>query len=209
MGYSLLKFLISPLVKLIWIKRVNGLENIPRKGPIIIAANHSSYFDFICFIAVCPRKIYYLAAEKFYKSRFWRPLVRLTGQIKVERQTGDKTEAIEKANSILERGDILGIYPEGTRSADGEIHKPFIGVARFALKNKVSVVPVGIKGTFEVLPRQKSLPKFKKIVEINIGKSMDFSQYFGQEENKEVLNKITNEIMAEIADLSGKKAMKL
>jgi len=209
MGYSLLKFLLSPLVKLIWIKRVNGLENIPKKGPVIIAANHSSYFDFICFIAVCPRKIFYLAAEKFYKSRFWRPLVRLTGQIKVERQTGDKTEAVEKANSILKRGDILGIYPEGTRSADNEIHKPFTGVARFALKNKVSVVPVGIRGTFEVLPRQKRFPKLKKIVEINIGKSMDFSQYFGQEEDKGVLNKITNEIMNKIADLSGKKAIKL
>jgi len=209
MGYSLLKFLISPLVKLIWVKRANGLENIPKRGPVIIAANHSSYFDFICFIAVCPRKIYYLAAEKFYKSRFWRPLVRLTGQIKVERQTGDKTEAVEKANSILKRGDILGIYPEGTRSADNEIHKPFTGVARFALKNKVSVVPVGIRGTFEVLPRQKRFPKLKKIVEINIGKSMDFSQYFGQEEDKGVLNKITNEIMNKIADLSGKKAIKL
>lgn len=209
MGYSLLKFLLSPLVKLIWIKRVNGLENIPKKGPVIIAANHSSYFDFICFIAVCPRKIYYLAAEKFYKSRFWRPLVKLTGQIKVERQTGDKTEAIEKADSILKRGDILGIYPEGTRSADGEIHKPFIGVAKFALKNKVLVVPIGIKGTFKILPRQKRFPRFKKIAEINIGRPMNFSQYFGQEENKEVLNEITNEIMAEIANLSDKKAVKL
>jgi 1-acyl-sn-glycerol-3-phosphate acyltransferase len=209
MGYSLLKFLLSPFVKLIWIKRANGLENIPQKGPVIIAANHSSYFDFICFIAVCPRKIYYLAAEKFYKSWFWRPLVKMTGQIKVERQTGDKTESIEKANAILEKGGVLGIYPEGTRSADGEIHKPFTGVARFALKNKVSVVPVGIKGTFEILPRQKNFPKFKKIVEINIGKPMDFSQYYGQEENKEALKEITNEIMAEIADLSGKKAVKL
>lgn len=201
MGYSLLKFLLSPFIKLIWIRRVNGLESIPKKGSVIIAANHSSYFDFICFIAVSPRKIFYLAAEKFYSSRFWRPLVKLTGQIKVERQEGDKTESLKKADLILQSGKVLGIFPEGTRSADGKIHKPFTGVAYFALKNRVPVIPVGIKGTFEVLPRQKRFPRFKKIVEINIGKPMDFSQYFGQEADKGVLAKITDEIMGEIGNL--------
>ncbi len=205
MWYSFLKFLFSPLVRLIWVKKVEGLENIPPKGAVIIAANHQSYFDFICFIAVSPRKIHYLAAEKFYESPFWKPLMKMTGQIKVERQVGDKMDAVDKANSILNEGKMLGIFPEGTRSADGEMHKPFSGVARFALKNRAPVIPVGIKGTFEILPRQKRFPKFKKIAEIKIGKLMYFEEYYGEENDKVILEKITDKIMSEIAVLADKK----
>ncbi len=205
MGYFLLKILLGPLVRLIWIKKVEGLQNIPKTGPVIVAANHSSYFDFICFMAISPRKITYLAAEKFYKNRFWRPLMKITGQIKVERQEKDKTEVINRANNVLNNDGVLGIFPEGTRSADGEIHKAFTGVARFSLENRVSVVPVGIKGTYEILPRYKKIPKFKKIVEIKIGNPISFNDYYKTKDNEEVLINITREIMIRIADLSEKK----
>ena len=207
MWYSLVRFLFSPLIRLIWVRKVEGLENIPKKGAVIIASNHQSYFDFICFISVSPKKIYYLAAEKFYKSPLWRPLMKMTGQIKVERQAKDKMEAVNKADLILNKGKMLGIFPEGTRSADGEMHKPFSGVARFALKNRAPVVPVGIKGTYEILPRQKRLPKFKKITEIRIGRPMYFEEYYGKENDKVILEKITDKIMSEIAVLAGKEIM--
>ncbi|MBU2545360.1 1-acyl-sn-glycerol-3-phosphate acyltransferase, partial [Patescibacteria group bacterium] len=128
-GYSVLKGVLSPLIRKIWIDKIEGLENIPKDGPIIIASNHQSYFDFLCFIAASPRKVHYLAAEKFYKSRMWRPVMNLTGQIKVERVSHDKKGVHDKVYSALDQGRVIGIFPEGTRSANGEIQKPFTGVA--------------------------------------------------------------------------------
>jgi 1-acyl-sn-glycerol-3-phosphate acyltransferase len=81
MLYWILKTLFSPFFRVIWIKRVEGLQNIPKNGACIIASNHSSYFDFLSLIAVLPRRITFLAAEKFYKNIFWYPLVAGTGQI--------------------------------------------------------------------------------------------------------------------------------
>lgn len=159
MFYWLLKCTFGPIVKLIWVREIKGLENIPTKGPVIIAANHSSYFDFLTTIAVCPRRVYFLAAEKFYKSWFWKPLLVLTGQIKVERNNSDKSEVITAGNSILTRGKVLGIYPEGTRSRDGKMHKAYNGAAKFALENKCDIIPLAIEGTFEILSPADKRPK--------------------------------------------------
>lgn len=205
LAYSFIKRVFGPLVRYFWIERVEGLENIPKKGPIIIASNHQSYFDFICFIAVSPRRIHYLAAEKFYKSRFWRPLMNLTGQIKVDRTQHDKSEVYQTVHSVLEQGQVIGIFPEGTRSPDGEIKKPFTGVAKFALKEKVPVVPVGLIGTYEIMSRYDKFPKFKKETVIKIGKPLYFQEYYDKENNDGQLKEVTDKIMLNIATLAGKK----
>ena len=201
--YSITKFLGSPFVKLIWVREVKGSENLPKKGAFIVASNHSSYFDFISLISVFPRKIYFLAAEKFFKGKIWGLLVRLTGQIKVERESGEKKEVYSLALSVLRQGKILGIFPEGTRSPDGKINRYFTGVAKFALSAKVPVVPVGIIGAYKVLPRQNKFPKFKKVIEIKIGKQMDFSEYYNREQNEELFKEITDKIMENVAELYG------
>lgn len=203
--YTLFRFFLSPIVRFIWIRKIEGVKNIPKSGPCIIAANHSSFFDFICFIAVSPRKIYYLAAEKFFKWKIWRFLVKATGQIKVERESKDKNEIYGIILSLLKQGKMFGIFPEGTRSPDGEIHKAFTGAAKFSLMARVPVIPVGIKNTFEILPRQKRFPKFRKIVEVKIGEPMFFSEYYGGEKDEKALREITNKIMIKIAELSDKK----
>ena len=201
MAYWLIKKIFGPFVRLIWIKNVNGLENVPKIGPCIIAANHSSYFDFISLVAVLPRKIHFLAAEKFYKSKFWYPLVAGTGQIKVDRESSDKREVYEKVISVLERGKVIGIFPEGTRSADGNIGKTFTGVAKFALKAKTPVVPVGIVGTYEIMSRHDKRPRLKKGVHIKIGKPIYFTEYYGREGEDLVLREITDRVMEEIKKL--------
>jgi len=88
--YFLLKNILGPFARLIWIRQVTGIENIPKKGPAIIAFNHQSYFDFLCFIAVSPRQTHFLAAEKFFSHAVWKHFMRFTGQIKVNRSEHDK-----------------------------------------------------------------------------------------------------------------------
>jgi len=199
--YWILKIFFGWVIKLIWIKKVEGLKNVPKNGAFIVAANHSSYFDFISLITVLPRRVYFLAAEKFYKSKFWRPLVAGTGQIKVDRESSDKKEVYQKVFSVLNGGEVLGIFPEGTRSADGKIGKTYTGVAKFALGAKVPVVPVGITGTFEVMSRHDKKPKFKKNINVKIGKPIYFEEYYGKESDEVILRKITDRIIEEIEKL--------
>jgi len=200
--YSLVKGIFGPVARLIWVKRVEGIENIPRGGPCLIAANHNSYFDFICLTAISPRRIYYLSAEKFFKSIKWRLLMKITGQIKVERQSKDKREVFGIVLSALRQGKAVGIFPEGARSPDGQIKKPFTGVAKFALMAEVPVVPVGIEGTFEIMSRYDSFPKFVKKAVIKIGRPMHFQKHYGKCFNDEILQEITREIMAVIIQLA-------
>jgi len=205
-GYSLLKGAISPLVRRVWIDKVEGLENIPKDGPVIIASNHQSYFDFICFISASPRKVHYLAAEKFYKSRVWRPVMNLTGQIKVERESHDKKEVYSKVYSALDQGRMIGIFPEGTRSGDGEIQKPFTGVAKFALGANVPVIPVGIIGTYDIMSRHDKRPKFRGAkAKIKIGKPMYFSEYANMQPTDKDYKDVTDKIMSQVAELAEKK----
>jgi len=205
MIYWLLKLIGGPIIRLIWIKKAEGLENIPKKGPCIIAANHSSYFDFICLIAVVPRRIRFLAAEKFFRSKFWYPLVKLTGQIKVDRQDKNKEEVYSKVYSTLKKGKIIGIFPEGTRSPSGKIEKTYTGVAKFAIKAKVPVVPVGISGTYNIMSRFDKRPKFRKAIEINIGKPLAFKEYYIKETNRDIFAEVTNKVVGEITNLAKRK----
>jgi len=205
MFYWLLKLLFAPLVGLVWIKKIEGLKNVPENGPYIIAANHCSYFDFFCLAAIWPARIYFLAGEVFFKKWWWYPLVELTGQIKVDRNSKDKTEAKQKIISILKSGKIVGIFPEGTRSADGRIGKTYTGVAKFALEAQVPVVPVGIKGTYEVMSRHDKHPKFKKNIEIRVGEPMDFKEYYNKENDENIFRKVTDKIMENVAILSEQK----
>jgi len=206
-SYSLIKRLLGPIIRKIWIHEVEGLENIPKEGPVIVASNHESYFDFICFIAVSPRKVHYLAAEKFYTSKFWRPLMHLTSQIKVDRKAKDKTDVHQIVFSALKQERVIGIFPEGTRNrvSDGKLQKAFTGVAKYALKAKVPVVPVGVIGTYDVMSPHDKLPRFKKKVKIKIGEAVHFKEYYDIEHTEEHFEEVTNKIMLKIAELSGKE----
>lgn len=167
MFYFLLKILLGPLVRLIWVKKVTGLNNIPQsKVPLIIAANHSSYFDFIVLVATFPYRIRFLAAEVFYESLFWRPIMIFTGQIKVDRRKKDKSNVFKAVSDNLKKGRVIGIFPEGTRSRTGQLQRAYAGVAKFALKNKTNILPVAITGAYNVMSPHDKFPKFKKAIKI-------------------------------------------
>ncbi len=203
-----LRIFIFPIIRLVWVGQVSGLENIPRHGGAIIASNHESYFDFICLSAVAPRAIHYLTAAVFFRKWWWRPIVTLTGQIKVERYGKHRKESMRQAFStavsMLQKGQLVGIYPEGTRSRNGKLQKAFTGVARMALTARVPVVPVGMIGTYDIMSPHEKFPHFKKC-RIEIGKPIYFTQYYGQEKNTEVVERITDQIMLTIAKLTRRR----
>lgn len=197
----------SIIVRRLWIDHVEGIENLPASGPAVIASNHESYFDFICFLAVSPRPVIYMAGEVFFKKWWWRPLVKATGQIRVDRNQGDKTAAINSAIEVLKRGELFGIFPEGTRSATGRLQQAFTGVAKIAFSARSNVIPVGIIGTYEIMSRHDKIPRFKKCV-IKIGRSISLESYLsGRVKNDGDLYRFVTDkvIMKEISNLTGEE----
>ena len=204
--YWLIRSFVGPFVRLIWVKKVEGIENIPMKGPVIVAFNHQSYFDFICFIAVSPRNIHYLSAEKFFSHPLWNIVMKITGQIRVDRASRDKHELHESVHAHLDAGKMIGIFPEGTRSPHREeMLKAFSGVVKYAIHKEACVIPVGIKGTYEVMSRHDTFPSFKKVVEMKIGKPILFEKYHNCVVDEQILNNLTHGIMTEISKLSDKR----
>lgn len=204
-GYSLIRKIIGPIVRLLWVGKIEGLHNIPKEGPIIVACNHESYFDFLCFSAISPRKIHYLAAEKFFTSRLWKPLMQITGQIRVDRGNPDKSKVFGQIFSALEQGRMIGIFPEGTRSRDGKMLKAFTGVAQIALKAKVPILPVGVKGTYEIMSPHDKFPKFNKKAHLHIGEPMHFKEFYDLVHTDKHFRIVTDKVMVTISNLCGKK----
>lgn len=206
MAYPIGKRIIPPIVKFFWVKEVNGLQNLPQKGPFIIAANHVSYMDHFMMAMLVPylnRKIHFLAKKEHFEGFFKRAWHTYAGAIPLDRQSGGK-ETLKLAIKALKEGKIIGIHPEGTRSLTGKLQKAKTGIARLALTAKVPVIPIGLIGTFEILPKGKYLPKLKKAT-MNIGKPMTFGKYYDKKINKRLLREVTNNVMKEIAKLCRQK----
>ena len=206
MVYPIAKKIILYTVKL-WTKKIIGSKNIPNKGGFIIAANHSSYLDhFLIFSIIVPRlnqNVHFLAKKEHFDSVIQRMWHNYAEAIPVDRESGGK-KGIRSAISALKKGKIIVIYPEGTRTLTGKLQKAKTGLARLALEAKVPVLPIGLIGTFEILPKGKYIPKPKKAI-INIGNPMDFSRYYSKPMTKRLLRQITTKIMKEIARLSRQK----
>ncbi|MDP3989386.1 MAG: lysophospholipid acyltransferase family protein [bacterium] len=204
--YFFIRKVLGPFFRLLWIKEITGINNIPREGPVIIALNHESYFDFLCFVAISPRNIHFLAAEKFFEKRLWNALMKITGQIRVDRTDKDKRKVHNLVFLHLQHKKAIGIFPEGTRAPDKEnLLKGYPGIVRYAFKQKVPIIPVGIIGTFDIMSREDYRPAFKKIVRINIGSPISFDNYYHIKLNQKAYRFFTHELMQEISRLSRKK----
>jgi 1-acyl-sn-glycerol-3-phosphate acyltransferase len=205
-SYPILRFAFGLVIKPLWLKEVTGLERIPAEGPAIIAFNHQSYLDFLTFIVVSPRPIHFLAAEKFFSHIVWAPLMKLSGQIKVERASKEKGMVHEAVRAHFIAGKVIGIFPEGTRAFDPvEMLHAFTGVAKYAVKEKVPVIPVGIKGAFEAMSRHDKVPKLKKVISIHVGNPIHFTEHHDTEVDELTYRRLTDQIMMELSHLSGKR----
>ncbi len=207
------KIFLKPIVDRVLIKKVEGLENVP-KSNFILAANHQSHLDQIATGYVCvPRRFHMIGQIDRYTGflGILRDIIyKITGVIPVNRKDPlSKKKAIEKAKEVLEKGDILVIYPEGTRSRTGKLQPPKLGIAKIYLKTGVPILPVGIKGTFKLLPPGKVFPIFQREVIIKVGKPLFFIKERERAKNlkedspeyKEICKKIAQKVMEEIEKL--------
>ena len=206
MVYPITKRIFYPLTRL-WTKKINGLKNIPKDGNFIVAANHASYVDHLMLSSIMAvhidKKIHYLAKKEHFDTFFQRIWHTHTGAIPIDRQSGGK-EALGLAIKYLKNNKVIGIYPEGTRTLTGKLQRAKTGIARLALAAKVPILPIGLVGTFDILPKGKRVPKFKRAT-INIGKPLYFDKYYGKENDKKTIRLVTTRIMKDVGRLCGQK----
>ncbi|WP_329177878.1 1-acyl-sn-glycerol-3-phosphate acyltransferase [Streptomyces decoyicus] len=207
-----MKFSIGGSLKLAFRPWVEGIENIPAEGPAILASNHLSFSDSFFLPAVLDRKITFIAKSEYFtspgvKGKLTAAFFKGVGQLPVDRSGGRGAgeAAIKSGIEVLERGELFGIYPEGTRSPDGRLYrgKPG-GLARVALATGAPVIPVAMIDTEKVQPPGKVVPKMIR-PGIRIGKPLDFTRYQGMEGDRFILRSVTDEVMYEIMKLSGQE----
>ena len=206
--------LLGPPVKKIFSPIVEGADNVPEKGGAILAANHLSFADWVFMPLALDRRITFVAKSDYFTGegvKGWaqRRFFAGTGQVPIDRSGGRASEgALRAGMKVLERGDLFGIFPEGTRSHDGRLYKGRTGVARMALEAQVPVIPVAVIGTDVIAPPGKVLSKVMSPT-VKFGTPLDFSRYEGMSGDRFILRSVTDEIMYAIMELSGQEYVDL
>ncbi|MBX3087091.1 MAG: 1-acyl-sn-glycerol-3-phosphate acyltransferase [Cryobacterium sp.] len=211
MFYWFMKNLIAgPILRTAFRPWVTGAENIPRSGAVILASNHLSFIDSIFLPLVIERRVTFLAKSDYYTTRGikgWaiKTFLKAAGMLPIDRSGGKASEAsLRTGLGVLAKGEVLGIYPEGTRSPDGRLYRGRTGVARIVLEGGVPVVPVAMIDTEKVMPIGKRIPKVRRVGVI-IGEPLDFSRFEGMESDRFILRSITDEIIYELSQLSNQE----
>jgi 1-acyl-sn-glycerol-3-phosphate acyltransferase len=204
--YKPARAVLDPLFRFCWRWEVEGLEHLPQSGGAIVAPNHLSVFDHFAVGCALPRRITYVGKAEYMDSWKTRYVFPALGMIPIDRGGGSAAErALDKAAELLDAGELFGIYPEGTRSRDGRLHKGHTGCARLALRTGCPIVPVGLQGTLEVQPPDASVPRPFKTIRVRIGRPVDVTRYLDRADDRLVLRQITDEVMYEIRELSGQE----
>ncbi|UXY32118.1 lysophospholipid acyltransferase family protein [Streptomyces sp. HUAS TT20] len=211
MFYYVLKYvLLGPLLRLLFRPWAEGLEHVPAKGAAIVASNHLSFADPLLMPAVLKRRITFLAKAEYFTApgvtgRLTALVLRAADQISIDRSGRAAGQAaIREGLGVLAQGELLAIYPEGTRSPDGRLYKGKVGVAVTALAAQVPVIPCAMVGTFEIRPPGRVLPRIRPTA-IRFGEPLDFSRFTGLADHKTVLRAVTDEITYAILRLSGQE----
>src|SRR5205809_4225157 len=158
MLYWFMKGVLTPLLRGLYRVRIEGRTHVPRHGPVILAANHRSFMDSLFLPLVIRRRVTFVAKAEYFDDKKTAWFFRGVGQIPIRREGGSASErALASATEVLEQGGVFGIYPEGTRTRDGDLHRGHTGVARLALRTGAPVVPVAMTGTAEINPTRRNL----------------------------------------------------
>jgi 1-acyl-sn-glycerol-3-phosphate acyltransferase len=202
--YWVVKGVLTPILGVCFRVKVEGRENIPRRGPVILASNHRSFLDSIFLPLVLRRRVTFVAKAEYFEDPKTAWFFRGVGQIPIRREGGSASErALASATDVLHRGGVFGIYPEGTRTRDGFLHRGHTGVARLSLRTGTPIVPVGLIGTDEVQPVDKRMPRLFRQVTVRFGEPLDPRRYGDVDQEHLALREFTDEVMYEIGQLSG------
>ncbi|GAA1179749.1 hypothetical protein GCM10009584_22110 [Ornithinimicrobium humiphilum] len=211
MIYWFLKhFVVGPPVRLLFRPWIEGKENIPAEGPAILASNHLSFSDSIFLPLMVDRRVTFPAKQEYFTGtgvKGWatRTFMQVTGQIPIDRSGGQASlAALEKGLEVLERGELFGIYPEGTRSPDGRLYRGKTGMARLALAADVPIIPCAMIGTDKAQPTGQKIPNIVQ-VGMRIGRPIHHPELAGRTEDREALRLVTDEVMRELERLSGQE----
>jgi 1-acyl-sn-glycerol-3-phosphate acyltransferase len=196
---------LRPTFNLLWRVHTSGLENVPETGPAIFCPNHLSVIDSFFLPLVLPRQIFFVGKSEYMDSWKTKHVFPALGMIPIERGGGSAAErALDTAAKILDGGGFFGIYPEGTRSRTGNLHKGHTGPARLAMRTGAPIIPVGMKGTLRVQPPGAKAPRPFKSVEVNFGRPVRPEKYKDRGESDHlILRQMIDEVMYDIRELSG------
>ena len=203
--YRVLRRALPPLLNRYVRLQLEGVENIPERAPAILACNHLSFIDSIILPINVPRPVYFLGKADYWDSWRTRWFFQGTGVVPVHRGGGEKGgDSLRTGVEILGSGDLLGIYPEGTRSPDGRLYRGKTGPVRMALEADVPIIPCAVIGSDRAMPTGTYVPK-RHPVTLRYGRPLDLSRYREQRTDPFALRSATDELMYEIMLLSGQE----
>jgi 1-acyl-sn-glycerol-3-phosphate acyltransferase len=197
--YAFVKLFFAPLVRIYLRLKVRGIAKVPREGPAIVVANHTSFLDPIVLGSACPRKIHFIVLQWMYD--WWRLRWFYWGMetIPVRAEEGDP-RAIRLALWRLKCGQVVGLFPEGARSGDGVLREGKMGVALLAALSGVPVIPCFIHGAYESLPPGQRFPR-PAIVTVSFGEALLFQRAKGGKRDRADLEEFSSRLLAEIVRL--------
>ncbi len=198
--------MLAPVATKLWTIERSGYDRLPDDGPAILCPNHISFLDSAFLMLTVPRNISFVGKAEYmdsWKTKFLFPAM---GMIPIDRSGGDKSQAaLDAAAEVLGRGELFGIFPEGTRSRDGDLYKGRTGAARLAMQIGCPIFPVGIVGTDDIQPIDANMPKLGKACSITIGRPILPERYRGRGPEHLAWRSMIDEVMFEIRDMTGQQ----
>lgn len=195
---------LNPAITRLWDIEMTGYDRLPDDGPAILCPNHISFFDSAILTLTAPRNISFVGKAEYmdsWKTKFIFPAM---GMIPIDRSGGGKSDsALDAARDVLERGELFGIYPEGTRSRNGNLHKGRTGAARLAMAIGCPIYPVGIVGTDAIQPPGARAPKLGKSCAVHIGRPIRPERYANRTAEHLAWRSMMDEVMYEIREMTG------
>jgi 1-acyl-sn-glycerol-3-phosphate acyltransferase len=196
----------APVARRLWKFTLEGFDRLPADGPAILCPNHVSFVDSAFLMIMVPRRISFVGKAEYMDSWKTRRLFPALGMIPIDRAGGDRSRAaLDAAEAVLRRGELFGIFPEGTRSRDGRLYRGHTGAARLALEVGCPIFPVGIVGSRDIQPPGAKAPSLRKPCTIRIGRPIEAEHFRHHGDDRLVLRRVIDEVMFEIRDLTGQE----